>query len=108
MLCNLIACGFKPYHLVAGSQPAGKELDANDGKDDKLKEAKHGHRGDGWDGPDQRQHHYLHALCYTHTHAPMVTEYVTDTGLQQTHCKNFLQHNTLHAPCDMYRRTHYY
>ena len=56
----------EPYHLIAGSQPAGKELDANDSKDDKLKEAKHGHRADGWNGPHQRQHHYLHALCDTH------------------------------------------
>ncbi len=58
----------EPYHLIAGSQPASKELDADDGKDDKLKEAKHGDRADGWNGPDQRQHHYLHALCHTHTH----------------------------------------
>jgi hypothetical protein len=27
----------EPYHLIAGSQPASKELNANDGKDDKLK-----------------------------------------------------------------------
>ncbi len=32
----------EPYHLIAGSRRASKELDANDSKTDELKQAKHG------------------------------------------------------------------
>lgn len=50
------------YNLVASPEAPGEELNADDGKDDELKEAEHGDRADWWDGANQRQHHNLHSL----------------------------------------------